>query len=118
MMGANIDYAIVISSHYQEEKQHMPHKEAIIHALDMAKEGDIVLLAGKGHENYQITKDGKVPFSEEQIVKDYYDLTTGLLDGSIVGAYEETGFRKGDVARLGMENLHEVLMRMKEKEGI
>jgi len=35
-MGANIDYAIVISSHYQELKQHMPHKEAIVHALNAA----------------------------------------------------------------------------------
>lgn len=34
MMGANIDYAIVISSHYQELKRYMPHKEAIIHALN------------------------------------------------------------------------------------
>jgi len=34
MMGANIDYAIVISSHYQELKGHMPHKEAIVHALN------------------------------------------------------------------------------------
>lgn len=33
-MGANIDYAIVISSHYQELKATMPHKEAIIHALN------------------------------------------------------------------------------------
>ena len=36
MMGANIDYAIVISSHYQEQKAHMPHKEAIVHALNAA----------------------------------------------------------------------------------
>ncbi len=36
MMGANIDYAIVISSHYQELKAHMPHKEAIIPALNSA----------------------------------------------------------------------------------
>ena len=36
MMGANIDYAIVISSHYQELKGHMPHKEAIVHALNAA----------------------------------------------------------------------------------
>jgi len=36
MMGANIDYAIVISSHYQEKKEFMPHKEAIIHALNAA----------------------------------------------------------------------------------
>ena len=35
-MGANIDYAIVISSHYQEKKQTMPHKEAIIHAINAA----------------------------------------------------------------------------------
>ena len=34
MMGANIDYAIVISSHYQELKAHMHHKEAIVHALN------------------------------------------------------------------------------------
>lgn len=35
-MGANIDYAIVISSHYQELKKEMPHKQAIIHALNAA----------------------------------------------------------------------------------
>jgi predicted RND superfamily exporter protein len=35
-MGANIDYAIVISSHYQEMKTHMPHKKAIVEALNAA----------------------------------------------------------------------------------
>ena len=35
-MGANIDYAIVISSHYQEQKKNMPHKQAIIAALNAA----------------------------------------------------------------------------------
>jgi len=35
-MGANIDYAIVISSHYQEKKAYMPHKEAIVHAVNSA----------------------------------------------------------------------------------
>lgn len=35
-MGANIDYAIVISSHYQELKKQMPHKEAIVQALNNA----------------------------------------------------------------------------------
>ena len=33
-MGANIDYAIVISNHYQEHKATMPHKQAIIVALN------------------------------------------------------------------------------------
>ena len=35
-MGANIDYAIVISSHYQENKAYMPHKDAIVHAVNSA----------------------------------------------------------------------------------
>jgi len=35
-MGANIDYAIVISSHYQEKKAQMPPKDAIISALNSA----------------------------------------------------------------------------------
>ncbi len=35
-MGANIDYAIVISSHYQEKKKEMKHKKAIIEAVNAA----------------------------------------------------------------------------------
>ena len=35
-MGANIDYAIVISSHYQENKAHMNHKKAIVAAVNSA----------------------------------------------------------------------------------
>ena len=35
-MGANIDYAIVISSHYKEYKKIYKHKEAIVHALNAA----------------------------------------------------------------------------------
>lgn len=46
--------------------------EAIRYALDTARPGDIVLLAGKGHEDYEITVDGKHPFSEKQIVSQYF----------------------------------------------
>ncbi len=35
-MGANIDYAIVISNHYLEEKKRMSYKEAIVHAVNSA----------------------------------------------------------------------------------
>ncbi|TZE81947.1 UDP-N-acetylmuramoyl-L-alanyl-D-glutamate--2,6-diaminopimelate ligase [Calorimonas adulescens] len=45
-------------------------KEAIKLALDMAKDNDIVLLAGKGHETYQILGDRTVPFDERLVVKD------------------------------------------------
>lgn len=44
-------------------------KEAIEYAVRMAKPGDIVVLAGKGHETYQLIGDDKVPFSEKEIVE-------------------------------------------------
>ncbi|MBU5456199.1 UDP-N-acetylmuramoyl-L-alanyl-D-glutamate--2,6-diaminopimelate ligase [Caproiciproducens sp. MSJ-32] len=43
-------------------------KEAIKMAIDMAEEGDVIVLAGKGHETYQILKDGKIHFDEREIV--------------------------------------------------
>ena len=46
-------------------------KEAIGYALSIAEAGDIVLLAGKGHETYQILKDGKIHFDEREVVKEF-----------------------------------------------
>ncbi|MEE1356258.1 MAG: UDP-N-acetylmuramyl-tripeptide synthetase, partial [Clostridia bacterium] len=43
-------------------------KKAIEYAIKTALPGDIILLVGKGHEQYEITKEGKVPFSEKDIV--------------------------------------------------
>ena len=43
-------------------------KEAIEYAVSMAKEGDIVLFAGKGHENYQLIDGKKLPFSEKDLI--------------------------------------------------
>ncbi len=42
--------------------------EAIEFALDNAKPDDIILLAGKGHEPYQILKDRTIVFDEREIV--------------------------------------------------
>lgn len=46
-------------------------RAAIKTAMQNAKSGDIVLLAGKGHENYQILKDKTVNFDESEILKAY-----------------------------------------------
>jgi len=43
---------------------------AIQRALDLAEEGDIVLLAGKGHETYQIRGTTSYPFDEKEIVRE------------------------------------------------
>ena len=45
-------------------------REAIRFAVANAKEGDVVLLAGKGHENYQLICGKKVPFSEKAIIEE------------------------------------------------
>ena len=50
-MGANIDYAIVIATRYEELKDKMPHKEAIIETLNFAfptvlTSGTILTVAG------------------------------------------------------------------------
>lgn len=43
-------------------------REAIKYALSIAGERDIVLIAGKGHENYQITETGKTEFDEKKMI--------------------------------------------------
>jgi UDP-N-acetylmuramoyl-L-alanyl-D-glutamate--2,6-diaminopimelate ligase len=44
-------------------------EKAILWALNQAEPGEILLLAGKGHENYTIDQNGKHPFSEKEIIK-------------------------------------------------
>jgi UDP-N-acetylmuramoyl-L-alanyl-D-glutamate--2,6-diaminopimelate ligase len=44
--------------------------EAIARALRMAVKGDYVLVAGKGHEDYQIFKDRTIPFSDIEVIKE------------------------------------------------
>ncbi len=43
-------------------------QEAIAYAIEIARRGDIILLAGKGHEEYEIRGRERLPFSEREIV--------------------------------------------------
>lgn len=49
-------------------------REAIKTAGIMAKKGDIILIAGKGHETYQEIKGVKHPFDDREVVKDMLHL--------------------------------------------
>lgn len=44
-------------------------KAAIEYAVKNARRGDFIVLAGKGHEKYEIDKMGKRPFDEREIVR-------------------------------------------------
>jgi UDP-N-acetylmuramoyl-L-alanyl-D-glutamate--2,6-diaminopimelate ligase len=54
-------------------------REAIAEALRSARRGDVVLLAGKGHETYQIIGSQKLDFDERAIVSE-------LMSNTEVGA--------------------------------
>ncbi|MCI0432766.1 MAG: UDP-N-acetylmuramoyl-L-alanyl-D-glutamate--2,6-diaminopimelate ligase [Gemmatimonadetes bacterium] len=46
-------------------------REAIATALTLARPGDVVMLAGKGHETYQVIGTTRIPFDESVIVRDW-----------------------------------------------
>jgi UDP-N-acetylmuramoyl-L-alanyl-D-glutamate--2,6-diaminopimelate ligase len=48
-------------------------REAIRYALKIASAGDTVLLAGKGHEAYQIIGDQSFPFDERAVARELLD---------------------------------------------
>ena len=43
---------------------------AIFHAIAIAKAGDIILILGKGHENYQILKDRTIHFDDREVARE------------------------------------------------
>lgn len=45
-------------------------RDAIYRAVELAQTGDIILIAGKGHETYQILKDGTIHFDDREVARD------------------------------------------------
>ena len=48
-------------------------KKAIYKALDMAEDNDIVLIAGKGRDDYMAVDDKYLPYCDYDIIKSYYE---------------------------------------------
>ena len=49
-------------------------KEAIYRAFDMANKGDIVLIAGKGIDNYMAIEDKFLPYSDLEVIEEYFNV--------------------------------------------
>ena len=60
MIGTETDYVVVES-----------RTDAIRFAMDHAMPGDVIVLAGKGHETYQIIGKEKYPLDERQVVAEH-----------------------------------------------
>jgi len=63
-VGLNEDKYIVIEN----------RKEAIKKAINIANKGDVIVIAGKGHETYQILKNETIHFDEREVVKEILDV--------------------------------------------
>ena len=64
----------VISGCGAEAEVVVDRAEAICHALALAESGDTVLVAGKGHEDYQEIAGVRSPFSDQQVLSAYQNL--------------------------------------------
>jgi UDP-N-acetylmuramoyl-L-alanyl-D-glutamate--2,6-diaminopimelate ligase len=60
--------------HFKKTLRISDRKEAIKTAVSIAKKGDIILIAGKGHENYQEVKGVKNHFDDKEVLLEMFDL--------------------------------------------
>jgi UDP-N-acetylmuramoyl-L-alanyl-D-glutamate--2,6-diaminopimelate ligase len=56
--------------HGKAHERVVDRRQAISRALTLAQSGDTVLLAGKGHETYQVIGKEKQPFDERLVVRE------------------------------------------------
>ena len=54
-----VDYDVIVD-----------RREAIFAAIAEAKAGDVVIIAGKGHEDYQILKDETIHFDDREVARE------------------------------------------------
>ncbi|MBN3033001.1 MAG: UDP-N-acetylmuramoyl-L-alanyl-D-glutamate--2,6-diaminopimelate ligase [Candidatus Saganbacteria bacterium] len=59
-----------VAGHESRVTSCLDRKKAVEMALKQAKQGDIVLIAGRGHEKFQDCGDRQVPFDDREVVKE------------------------------------------------
>lgn len=92
--GKNSDYAIITSDNPRTENPDTiiseieegikktkcnyitiaDREKAIKHSIEIAKENDVILIAGKGHEDYQVIGKKTIHFDDKEIAEKYLEV--------------------------------------------
>ena len=67
-----IDELLTLSNDHKNYERCTDRKTAIWKALSLAKKDDIVLIAGKGRDNYMALATGYVPYCDYDVIRDYF----------------------------------------------
>jgi len=66
----DMTYALPAGEQYKIQVE-VNRRNAIEKAISQAKAGDVILIAGKGHEDYQIIGEEKMPFSDFEVAEEF-----------------------------------------------
>ncbi len=64
---SQVEEGVLPALHGNFHEKITDRKKAIFRAIELAQKGDIVVIAGKGHENYQILKTGTIHFDDKEV---------------------------------------------------
>ncbi len=64
---SEVEAGVLPALHGNFHEKITDRRKAIFRAIELAQPDDIVLIAGKGHENYQILKTGTIHFDDKEV---------------------------------------------------
>ena len=64
---SQVEEGVLPALHGNFHEKITDRRQAIFRAVELAQKDDIVLIAGKGHENYQILKTGTIHFDDKEV---------------------------------------------------
>lgn len=75
---SEVEAGVLPALHGNFHEKITDRRKAIFRAIELAQKDDIVLIAGKGHENYQILKTGTIHFDDKEVA---IDAIRGKING-------------------------------------